>query len=306
MYKEYQKFGRENFESGTNSLNARTAEEIRDAFGYLWRAYENFLYGVVVPGRTMRERNAAFEALLRRRGLLGHLIERIRRLPEAGLLADLRPRIFREEKFQRTGEKGTDEHNAYASDYERIRSGRSPKEPVGRLLNLLGVIRNNLEHGQKVLPEEWPEMKRRNEKIFRLAAPVQRCIVKTLFETLWADGVFAYGTLRTSSRIFASLEDLVDKVDADYFVSGKLYDCGAYPGLVIGQREQIRGEVLHSAQLHELLRRTDSLEGSDFNRRLFWARPLSPELEEALVWVYEFTGDVSGLTSCPGGVWSAK
>ena len=59
----------------------------------------------------------------------------------------------------RTGEKRSDEHDAFASDYERFRSGRPIKEPIARLLNLLAVVRNNLQHGQKPLPNDWPEMR---------------------------------------------------------------------------------------------------------------------------------------------------
>lgn len=246
MNKEYTKFGRENFERGTSLLRDETPEALRDAFRTLWEAYENFLNGAPVLSENMRYRNTAFEALLRERGLLEHFVEGVLMRPEAGLLADLEPRIFSEARFQRTGERRTDEHDAYASDYERIRSGRRSKEPVARLLNLLYVIRNNLQHGQKVLPEEWPQMRQRNLEVFLLAAPVQRHIVATLFETLWADGVFVYGTLRSSSSNFASVQDLVDKADDAYLINGKLYDCGIYPGLAIGLGDQIRGEILRS------------------------------------------------------------
>jgi gamma-glutamylcyclotransferase (GGCT)/AIG2-like uncharacterized protein YtfP len=293
--REYQKFGRENFEHGANSLAAGTPEGLREAFRTLWEAYENFLDGMALPGPTMRERNAGFETFLRERALLDHFIQRVLGLPEAGLLADLDPRIFHEETFQRTGQRRTDEHNAYASDYERIRSRRSPKEPVARLLTLLYVVRNNLQHGQKILPQEWPEMRDRNLAVFRLVAPLQLGIVKTLFEMLWADGLFAYGTLRASSSRFSMIKDLVQGVEGGYFVLGKLYDCGTHPGLVMGPGDRIRGEVLRSARLHELLARTDDIEGTDFKRRLSWARPDSTGGELALVWVYEFAGDTSGL-----------
>lgn len=128
----------------------------------------------------------------------------------------------------------------------------------------------------------------------------------TLFDTLWADGVFVYGTLRGSSPSYRLIQDLVDDVDSGYFVTGTLYNCGAYPGLVIGVGDHIRGEVLRSTRLHELLNSTDKLEGTDFRRRLSWAHPVSPDQAKVLVWVYELAGDTSGLTRCPGGVWLAS
>lgn len=153
-------------------LDAAVPGKSRDAFRALWEAYENFLDGFPVLGESIRKRNVAFEDLLRERGLFARFVEQVTRLPAAGRLADLEPRIFSEDCFQRTGKKRTDEHSAYASDYEHIRSGCRPKEPLARLLNLLYVIRNNLQHGQKVLPEEWSEMRRRNLEVFCLVAPV--------------------------------------------------------------------------------------------------------------------------------------
>jgi len=254
-----------------------------------------------LAGKTMRDRNVGFESMLRARGLLEHFVQRVLRRPEAGLLADLDPRLFHEQTFKNSGSRRTDEHDAYASHYERMRSGRNPKEPVARLLTLLYVVRNNLEHGQKVLSEDFPEMTKRNLAVLNLAAPLQRSMVKTLFETLWADGLFAYGTLRPSSCRFSLVEDLVERVEGEYFVCGKSYDRGTYPGLVLGDGDRIPGEVLRSSRLHELLARTDDIEGADFKRRLSWARPSSPERELALVWIYEFASDTSRLTRYTGG-----
>jgi gamma-glutamylcyclotransferase (GGCT)/AIG2-like uncharacterized protein YtfP len=301
--KEYQKFGRENFEKGTALLTATGANQQGDAFRYLWEAYENFLDGLPVPASTMREKNNAFEDFLVKRELAAHFIEGTFGLPEAGLLADLQPRIFHEQTFQRTGEKRTDEHDAYASDYDRLRSGLGPKKPIARLLNLLYVVRNNLQHGQKVLPNEWPAMKQRNLQIFHLVAPVQRRLVLRLFETVWADGVFVYGTLRPASTRFNLIRDLAQTKGDKYFVSGKLYDLGDHPGLVLGAGDRVPGEILHNDRLHELLRRVDEIEGSDFIRRLYWTTPAVDSDESALTWIYEYRGKTSGIRRCRGGIW---
>ncbi|MGH8544663.1 MAG: gamma-glutamylcyclotransferase [Gammaproteobacteria bacterium] len=293
LNREYQKFARENFERGARSLDSNAPEDLREAFRTLWEAYENFLDGMAFPAETIRKRNVAFETMLHERGLHDHFVGRVLGLSEAGLLADLAPRICHEETFQRTGQRRAHEHKAYASDYERIRSGGKPRQPVARLLSLLYVVRNNLQHGQKILPQEWPEMRNRNLIVFRLTAPLQRGIVQTLFETICADGVFAYDTLRSSSPGFSMIEKLVDDVVGDYFVSGKLYDLGTHRGLVIGHGEEIRGEILRSARLHELLALTDNIEGAQFRRRLSWARHNSIDGELALVWVYEFVGDLA-------------
>lgn len=300
MNRDYQKFGRENFQHGERLLAAGTPEEQRDAFRTLWEAYENFLDGKPLAGSTMRERNSVFEECLRNQAIFNHFVRRILSPLEAGFLADLEPQVFNEEAFQRTGHKRVDEHRAYASDYQRIRSGRSPKEPLARLLNLLYVVRNNLQHGQKILPQDWPEMRERNLQVFRLAAPLQRAVVQTLFETLWADGLFAYGTRCPSSSRFSMVEDLVDIVQDEYFVSGWLYDCGTHPGLVMGMGDRIHGSLLRSSRLHQVLARTDEIEGAAFKRRLAWARSDSADRELALVWVYEFAGDTAGLPTYRG------
>ncbi len=292
MDTDYRKFGRENFDAGARQLKDGSPDALRDAFRSLWEAYENYLDWAELPGATIRQRNAAFEASLQETGLHAHVMQSVLSCAEAGLLADLKPRIFREEMFQRTGERWTDEHDAFWSDYERFRSWRQAKEPIGRLLNLLAVVRNNLQHGQKVLPTDWPEMRERNLRIFELAAPIQHRLITLLFETRWADGIFAYGTLRFSGSSHHLVRDLVDSVESGYRVTGTLYDLGTHPGLVIGSGGPVSGEVLHSSRLNELLARTDEIEGVQFKRRVVWAYPERDPSRSVLVWVYEYVGNV--------------
>jgi gamma-glutamylcyclotransferase (GGCT)/AIG2-like uncharacterized protein YtfP len=302
--REYQKFGRENFASGDDSFRANQPELLPNAFRSLWDAYENFLDGSPsLNGPSMRERNLAFEKLLVDRGLLDHFVRGVLRLPEAGLLADLQPRIFREQTFQQQGVAKTDEHDAYSSDHERLRAGRLPKEPVARLLNLLSVVRNNLQHGQKVLPKDWPEMRDRNLQVLRLAVPVQHKLIVSLFETIWTEGIFAYGTLRAASTRYDLVRSLVTNSGEEYFVSGKLYDLGSHPGLVLGAGDRVHGEMLRSERLHELLHRIDELEGADFIRRLTWVTSIADSRERSLAWVCEYRGQTSGVPRCRGGVW---
>lgn len=300
---DYQKFGREHFERGTDLHRENSPESLSDAFGCFWATYENFLDWMPLKGSTIRERSIAFEEFLMERELHTHFTERVLRLPEAGLLADLQPRVFREQVFQQTGEKKTDEHDAYASDYERIRSGRCPKKPVARLLSLLSVIRNNLQHGQKVLPTDWPEMRERNLQVFSLAAPIQHQIVKNLFETIWAEGVFVYGTLRTLSTRFKMVRSLVKDTTEGYFARGKLYDLGDHPGIILGTGDRVQGEILRSDRLHDLLHRIDDIEGREFTRRLSWVTSNVESSERLLAWIYEYRGESSGFPRCKDGVW---
>lgn len=293
---DYRRFGRENFDAGERQRRAGSPDALRDAFRSLWEAYENYLDDSALPGATVRDRNASFEEHLRTAGLHEHVMWDVLSCPEAGLLADLQPRIFREEEFQRTGKKRTDEHDAFSSDYERYRSGRPTKEPVARLLNLLAMVRNNLQHGQKVLPADWPEMRRRNLKIFELAAPILNRLIAVLFETRWADGLFAYGTLRVSGTSYDLVRDIVDSVESGYCVTGVLYDLGNHPGIVLGSGSPVGGDVLRSTRLHELLARADGIEGAGFRRRLVWARSERDPNQSLLVWVYEYVGDLSKAT----------
>jgi gamma-glutamylcyclotransferase (GGCT)/AIG2-like uncharacterized protein YtfP len=170
-------------------------------------------------------------------------------------------------------------------------------------LNLLYIVRCNLDHGQKVLPDDWPEIHERNLNIFRLVVPIQQALSNLLFETVWADGVFVYGTLKLNGGPSAHVRDLVNRTDQGYFLTGKLYDLGMFPGLVLGSGDKVPGLVLHSTDLRALLRRLDQIEGSQFARRLSWASTETPGVPPALVWVYEFVGEASGANRCKGGRW---
>jgi gamma-glutamylcyclotransferase (GGCT)/AIG2-like uncharacterized protein YtfP len=299
---DYRRFGRENFDAGMRRLVEASPGALRDAFRSLWEAYENCLDGSGVPTGTIRVRNKTFEAALKNKGLHDHVTREVLSSPQAGLLADLEPRIFQEEVFQRTGRRRTDEHDAFASDFERFRGGRRVKEPLARLLNLLAIVRHNLQHGQKVLPQDWPAMRERNLTIFELVAPIQGRIVAQLFETFWADGLFAYGTLRASGPAHNLVLDLVDSVQSGYHLAGSVYDLGSHAGLVIGSGGSVRGDLLRSARLHDLLARADEIEGVHFKRRLVWVHLESGPQQSALAWAYEYTGDLSEATKrAPGG-----
>jgi gamma-glutamylcyclotransferase (GGCT)/AIG2-like uncharacterized protein YtfP len=295
---DYRRYGRENYEEGTRRLSDGSPNALRDAFSLLWQAYENYLDDSAVPGETIRDRNANFEDDLQTAGLHAGFVQSVFSCPEAGLLADLTPCIFGEQHFQRTGQKRTDEHNAFSSDYERFRRGHQPKAPLARLLNLLAVVRNNLLHGQKVLPEDFPEMQRRNLEIFKLVAPIQHRLVTLLFETRWADGLFVYGALRPSGPSYGLIRDLVDSVESGYLPRASLYDLCTYTGIVIGSGGIVRGDLLRSVRLHELLNRVDEIEGVQFKRRLVWVHSESNQGQSALAWVYEYTGDLSQATRC--------
>lgn len=287
---DYRRFGRANFDKGTRRMKDDSPDALRDAFRSLWGAYENYLDDSPDLGGNIRNRNRAFEDHLRSAGLHADFTQNVFGCSEAGLLADLTPRIFQEQLFQKDGQKRTDEHNAFSSDYERFRGGRPAKAPVARMLNLLAVVRNNLQHGQKVLPKDWAEMRRRNLEIFKLVAPIQHRLVTRLFETLWADGLFAYGTLRSSGPSYELVSNLVDSVARGYHLKGSLYDLGDHTGVVIGSGGTVVGDLLRSVRLHELLARADEIEGVQFERRLTWVDSESSPEQSALAWVYEYKG----------------
>lgn len=141
-------------------------------------------------------------------------------------------------------------------------------------------------------------MMKRNLQIFELVAPIQHRLVTQLFETRWADGLFAYGTLRYSGPSYGLVQDLVDSVESGYRLTGSLYDLGSHTGVVIGSGGTVRGDLLRSQRLHELLARADGIEGVQFKRRLVWIHSESGPGQSALAWVYEYTGDLSQATRC--------
>ena len=157
--------------------------------------YENYLdwcFPRLSETEPFRKRFQRFEKYLQ--SVLVHdvFLSRLFALDEAKSLAELQPRIFREH----TGATSTSAHETFASDYARYARGQKPKEPIARLLYLLYTVRCNDQHGQKILPEEWEEIRRRNELVFSLTVPLLAILDELIMTFFVATGIFSYGTLQ--------------------------------------------------------------------------------------------------------------
>jgi hypothetical protein len=251
LNKDYQKFGKASFDRALRHLSSN-ADLLPETFRSLWEVYENFLNGAGLRNtapdarNTIRERNRIFASFLTERAIDAVFIDTLFQIKETYELAQLQPRIYHEETFQLRGRKDTSAHDAFSSDFARYLSSGKCKEPIPRLLDLQYVVRCNLDHGQKVLPDEWPAMKERNESIFKLTVPIQKRLAELLFENLWADGVFVYGTCKPDEGNFVYLSLLVHEYSDGWHVEGYLYDLGSYPGFVEKLGYRTKGFVLNS------------------------------------------------------------
>lgn len=96
--------------------------------------------------------------------------------------------------------------------------------------------------------------------------------------------VFVYGTLRSGSAGSMSVRFPNSKFIADTQVSGKLYDLGAYPGLLLNESDSlVVGEVYEVDD--ETLNELDDFEaGSDYVRKQF---DVSLGTKKRACWTYE-------------------
>ena len=254
----------------------------------------------------MAKSHRIFASFLTKRALDAAFVDVLFQIKETYELAHLQPRIYHEETFQLQGRKGTLAHDAFSSDFARYLSSGTCKEPIPRLLDLQYVVRCNLDHGQKVLPDEWPAMKERNESIFKLTVPIQRRLAELLFENLWADGVFVYGTCKPDEGNFVHLSPLVNEYSDGWDVEGYLYDLGSYPGFVEKLGYKTKGFVLKTNSLAALLRRMDELEGNQFARKLLFARHHSASAAPLLTWVYCYTGHRQNVPRYQHEIWRSQ
>ena len=304
--RDYQRDAKANYDRLLRLLeDHKNPHSLRDAARESWVIYENFLDSYDLsnpdPKNTNRKRNRLFAAFLAESSLLHYFESTLLDLPEAQRLAKLQPQIFREERFRRAGIKDTHCHEAYSSDFDRYLAGLPRRESIPRLLDLLYVVRCNHDHGQKVLPKDWPEIRKRNAQIFELVVPIQRNIAKLLFENVWTDGVFVYGTCKPTEGNFKHIEHLVERVSDDWYAKGELYDLGKYPGLVPTPAGKVRGCLLEGKEPGELLSLMDELEGAAFLRELLWIK--SEHEQEALAWVYCYQGTLEGVPTWPQIEW---
>jgi gamma-glutamylcyclotransferase (GGCT)/AIG2-like uncharacterized protein YtfP len=126
------------------------------------------------------------------------------------------------------------------------------------------------------------------------------------------DYLFAYGTLAddTPQEIAATMRRL--KFVGEGFVSGRLYDIGAYPGAVLDDThgDKVFGKIFELPADGSLLERLDEYEGFDSQRpttslflrkRTAINRRNRPPLAG---WVYEYNGDVKSASIIKTGRYS--
>ena len=106
-------------------------------------------------------------------------------------------------------------------------------------------------------------------------------------------GLFVYGTLKKGGSNFWRVERFVTVVLPGWSLAGQLYNVGSYPGLIVPGERSIRGEILVSESLDEMLRVTDELEGDEYRRVL--AEVQNGEEVSQHAWVYIYGRDISRL-----------
>jgi|GEM_PF-3551240 len=302
----YLTFAKDNYERGLEHLLQGSDDGHKAACGELWGVLENYLchHQIHVPGRgTTRDELAVLEERISDSGLHDQLVQELFSLRETEQLANLVPRIHREETSAMGRSPDTSAHEAFSSDFDRYRTGDKCKEPLLRLAMLVFTVRCNLDHGQKVLPRDEDEMRKRNALIFKLVAPPLDRLARFLFELDFAQGVFVYGTFMPGQSRWAMVEALVQQDADEWRVTGELYDAGPFPALLLRGRRLASGAVLTARSLLPVLQRMDSCEGRLFRRRLAWARSPAKKEERRLVWVYEFSDSVDGLPAIRDGIW---
>jgi len=267
-------------------------------FSNYWYAFENFLdanFPHENEKDSVRKRLGRFEDQTRQDGTHKAFFRTVYSMKPARDLAELQPRIFREIT------RDTAAHDAFASDCSRFVQGQDPKEPLFRILNLLYTVRCNAEHGQKILPEEWDEIRTRNKLVLSLTRPVIE-LIDTLMITFYvAAGIFAYGTLKDAS--FERQFDSIERVDGVH-IRGHLYDMGKFPAWRYQTWGRVYGRILQtdlSSRL-DFLKFCDEVEGSQFQRRLMYAYDENGDAKH-IVWAYHYLEEPQGRRRIENGLW---
>ncbi len=171
-----------------------------------------------------------------------------------------------------------------------------------RILNLLYTVRCNSQHGQKILPEEWDDVRKRNELIFSLATPVLSKIDELIITFYVASGIFAYGTLQgvVHERRFGGSIERLDRVA----IKGHLYNLGQFPGWRYQTWGRVHGCILQAPleSRIDFLRFCDEIEGEAFQRRLALAYDDNSDPKH-IVWAYHYREEPQSSRRIEDGIW---
>ena len=122
------------------------------------------------------------------------------------------------------------------------------------------------------------------------------------------DRLFVYGTLRKdigNSRFHVLAREAREVTFVGHGrIQGRLFDLGAYPGLVLSDDSgtRVRGEVYALSNPRETLSRLDDYEGSEFERVERSVVLDSGASDKA--WVYAYAGPTAGKREIPSGDYS--
>jgi gamma-glutamylcyclotransferase (GGCT)/AIG2-like uncharacterized protein YtfP len=114
-------------------------------------------------------------------------------------------------------------------------------------------------------------------------------------------GLFVYGTLKEGYYNFRRVETLVTRISRGWYVLGGLYDLGPYPALDFTGTQKVRGELIESDRLDELLRATDEIEGREYERAA--VEVIGEDGSRRQAWTYRYSGGTAHLPRLTSGEW---
>jgi len=285
---DYLKFIYDNYTSATH-------------FEKYWFTFENYLdhfFPHSGSKDSLRKRADRFEDCLKQIHVHEEFLKRLYGLPEAKRLAELQPMIFRET------DQDMSAHKAFASDYSRFARGQKPKQPVARLVNVAYTVRCNSQHGQKIFPDEWEDIRRRNEQVFALITPLISCLAELVITQFIVSGIFSYGTLQEASDADFSFD--VEREEG-LRIKGRLYDMGRFPAWRYNTWEWVHGCVLIAPERHRLqhVDSCDDVEGDQFERRLVLSYD-EDDQPKHLTWAYHYKSEPDFKTKIKNGIWGGS
>jgi gamma-glutamylcyclotransferase (GGCT)/AIG2-like uncharacterized protein YtfP len=126
------------------------------------------------------------------------------------------------------------------------------------------------------------------------------------------DSFFCYGTLRKGQCRFSVMKRLGIISEIIGTIKGTLYDCGSYPGAILGNpktKRRVASDLIQVRNVAEAMSQLDCIEGfygfgnphSLFCRRIVPVELPNGEIVSA--WVYGYNKSVSNLNQIKSGDW---